>query len=64
MRLSRLVLALLCALPMMGCSDDGECDTCSSDDDCQPGFVVRARSTTAASAAGPARRTTQCRVIS
>jgi len=32
-----LLLAL--ALPLAGCSDGDECDTCSSDEDCKDGLV-------------------------
>jgi hypothetical protein len=34
-----LVLTLLLALPLAACNSGDECDTCSSDDDCQTGFV-------------------------
>jgi hypothetical protein len=37
--LSLLLLALL--LPALGCSNGGECDTCSSDSDCQNGLVCK-----------------------
>lgn len=35
----RLFLLLLLAIPLVGCSNGDECDTCTSDDDCQTGFV-------------------------
>ncbi len=39
MRRSRLLLMLvLAALPVIGCSSGDECDTCSSDSDCRDGF--------------------------
>ena len=38
-RLGRLVLALVLALPLAGCSDGDECDTCTTDADCQADFV-------------------------
>jgi hypothetical protein len=40
-RLARLLylLLLVLAAPLVGCSSGGECDTCTSDDDCQTGFV-------------------------
>jgi len=34
-----LVLTILLALPLAGCNNGDECDTCTSDDDCQTGFV-------------------------
>jgi hypothetical protein len=39
--LSRWVflLLLLVALPMAGCNSGDECDTCSTDEDCEAGFV-------------------------
>jgi hypothetical protein len=40
MRLSRKILAVaFCALCMWACSNGGECDRCSSDDDCKSGLV-------------------------
>ena len=33
------VLVLLLALPVVGCNSGDECDICSSDDDCQTGYV-------------------------
>ena len=62
MKLSRLVLALLCALPLMGCSDDGECDSCSSDDDCKQGLVC-VRFGDGSQRCGSGEGTTQCRVL-
>jgi len=39
MRRSRLLLMLvLAATPMIGCSSGDECDRCESDDDCKDGF--------------------------
>jgi hypothetical protein len=35
----RILLTILLALPLAGCNSGDECDTCSSDDDCQTGFV-------------------------
>ena len=37
--LARLLFLLLFALPLVGCNNGGECDTCTSDDDCQTGFI-------------------------
>jgi hypothetical protein len=34
-----VVLVVVLLLPVAGCSKGGECDTCSSDSDCQDGFV-------------------------
>ena len=34
-----LLLMVLLALPLAACNSGDECDTCSSDDDCQTGFV-------------------------
>jgi len=39
MRLSRFVLLILTCLPLLGCDNGGECDKCSSDQDCKAGFV-------------------------
>jgi len=36
---ARLVFLLLLALPLAGCNNGDECETCTSDDDCQTGFV-------------------------
>ena len=36
---ARLLFLVLLALPLAGCSNGDECDTCTSDDDCQTGFV-------------------------
>lgn len=41
MKLSRLVLVALCALPLLSCSNGGECDKCDSDDDCTGERVCR-----------------------
>jgi len=34
-----LVLILFLALPLAGCSSGEECDTCSTDEDCEAGLV-------------------------
>jgi hypothetical protein len=34
-----LLLTILLALPLAGCNSGDECETCTSDDDCQTGFV-------------------------
>lgn len=34
-----LLLMILLVLPLAACNSGDECDTCSSDDDCQTGFV-------------------------
>ena len=36
---ARLLILLLFAIPLAGCNSGDECETCSSDDDCQTGFV-------------------------
>jgi hypothetical protein len=33
------LLMILLALPLAACNSGDECDTCSSDDDCQTGLV-------------------------
>ena len=38
-RAARLLFLLLLALPLVSCDSGDECETCSSDDDCQAGFV-------------------------
>jgi len=38
----RLLFALLLAFPLVACSSGDECDTCTSDDDCQAGFICTA----------------------
>ena len=39
-RAGRLLATLvLLALPVVGCNSGDECETCTSDDDCQTGFV-------------------------
>jgi len=39
-RVGRLLATLvLLALPVAGCNSGDECETCTSDDDCQTGFV-------------------------
>lgn len=39
MRRSRMLLMLvLAALPVIGCSSNDECDRCESDSDCKDGF--------------------------
>jgi hypothetical protein len=35
----RLLLPLVLALPLLGCSSGDECDTCSQDSDCKDGLV-------------------------
>jgi hypothetical protein len=39
MRLSRLALLILTCLPLLGCHNGGECDKCSTDQDCKAGLV-------------------------
>jgi hypothetical protein len=34
-----LLVLLLAALPVLGCSSGDECDTCTEDADCQEGFL-------------------------
>ena len=62
MKLSRLVLVLLCALPMLSCSDGGDCDKCSSDDDCNAGLVC-VRFNDGSNRCGSGEGTTQCRTL-
>ena len=38
-RVRWVLLLVLSALPAIGCSKGGECDTCSTDSDCKSGFV-------------------------
>jgi hypothetical protein len=38
-RRHRWLLSVLLALPLLGCSDGDECDTCAEDTDCKAGFV-------------------------
>jgi len=33
------LLLLFVALPVVGCNSGDECDTCSTDEDCEAGFV-------------------------
>lgn len=62
MKLSRLILAVLFALPLLSCSDGGECDSCSSDDDCNQGLTCR-RFTDGSQRCGSGEGTTQCRTF-
>jgi hypothetical protein len=34
-----LLVALIALMPLVSCSDGGECDTCDSDDDCSNGLM-------------------------
>jgi hypothetical protein len=34
-----LILLLFVALPVVGCNSGEECDTCSTDEDCEAGLV-------------------------
>jgi hypothetical protein len=36
-----LMLLVLAALPLAGCSKGDECDTCEQDSDCREGLVCR-----------------------
>jgi hypothetical protein len=40
-RWSLLIALLASAVPMSGCSKGNECDSCSSDSDCQSGLYCR-----------------------
>jgi hypothetical protein len=62
MKLSRLVLVVLCALPMLSCSDGGECDKCSSGDDCNQGLVC-VRFNDGSQRCGSGEGTSQCRTF-
>jgi hypothetical protein len=37
--LARLLILVLLAVPLVACNSGDECETCTSDDDCQTGFV-------------------------
>ena len=41
MRRRLLLLTLMAALPVLGCSSGEECDTCDDDTDCEEGLVCR-----------------------
>jgi len=56
-----LVLLVLLVLPMGACSSGGECDTCSSDDDCNAGFVCSTFSD-GSQRCGSGTGDTECRV--
>ena len=62
MKLSRLVLVVLCALPLLSCSDGGECDKCSSDDDCNAGLLCSTFND-GSMRCGSGEGTTQCRTF-
>jgi hypothetical protein len=34
-----ILLLVLAALPLLGCTSGDECDTCNEDSDCKDGFV-------------------------
>jgi hypothetical protein len=56
-----LAAVLLASLPLAGCSDGGECDTCTTDEDCDADlFCVRFDDDSMRCGSGQA--TTQCRV--
>jgi len=39
MRIPRFVLVILTCLPLLACSSGDECGECSTDQDCNAGFV-------------------------
>lgn len=38
-RYRSLLLVMLVAVPLMGCTKGNECDRCETDEDCKQGFV-------------------------
>jgi len=56
--LASLTLAIL---PLAGCSNGGECDTCTTNDDCKSGLVC-SRFNDGSMRCGSGTGTTQCRV--
>ena len=40
-RFPLLMLLALLSLPIAGCSEGNECDTCETDEDCRDGLVCR-----------------------
>ena len=61
MKLSRLILVLLCALPMLSCGGP-DCDKCDSDDDCSQGTLC-VRFDDGSMRCGSGEGTTQCRTL-
>jgi hypothetical protein len=57
----RLALFALAILPLAGCSNGGECDTCASNSDCKSGLVC-SRFDDGSMRCGSGAGTTQCRV--
>ena len=57
-----VVLLILTALPAVGCSSGGECDTCSEDADCNGGLICKNFSDGSRRCA-VGDGTTQCRVF-
>jgi hypothetical protein len=56
-----LAAVVLATLPLAGCSDGGECDTCTTDEDCKSGLVC-SRFDDGSQRCGSGSGTTQCRV--
>jgi len=57
----RLALCLLAILPLGGCSNGGECDTCTTNSDCKSGLVC-SRFDDGSMRCGSGQGKTQCRV--
>ena len=56
-----LAVAVLALLPLAGCTKGNECDTCSSDTDCQDGLVCSTFDD-GSKRCGTGTGATQCRV--
>jgi hypothetical protein len=61
-----LAAVVLATLPLAGCTDGGECDTCTTDEDCKSGLVcstfLNEDGTVHSMRCGSGSGTTQCRV--
>jgi hypothetical protein len=56
-----LAFSVLAILPLAGCSDGGECDTCTVNEDCKSGLLCVPFSD-GSMRCGSGELTTQCRV--
>ena len=61
LRLLALGLLAVAALPILSCSNGGECDQCSADEDCKSGLVCSTFSDDS-KRCGSGTGQTQCRV--